>query len=300
MKRQPPKHDAQMDLFMPAFGDIAVRDSRNTMEFPFFSLAKNPRFEPLTYENERRGITIHVSGGKPNGIATIWDKDFLIWIVSQVREALDRGEAPSRTVYFHPYQLLKAIRRSVSKRDYERMERAFIRLGNTTVHTTLRTDDKTYRKGFHWIEDYSTARENKSGEAAGMWSVTLANWLFKAALNKAQVLTLDDDYFLLTGGRERWLYLTARKHGGRQDTGFTMLMRTLHAKCGTDEAYKYWAREIRKLVKANELPGYYLALWRGKDGQEYINFTRRSRLAFDHPGYRNELPRWIDNMTPDF
>ena len=300
MKRQPPKQDAQTDLFMPAFGDVAVRDSRDAMEFPFFSLAKNPRFEPLTYENEPRGITIHVSGGKPNGIATIWDKDFLIWIVSQVREALDRGETPSRTVYFHPYQLLKAIRRSVSKRDYERMERAFIRLGNTTVHTTLRTDDKTYRKGFHWIEDYATARENKTGEAAGMWSVTLANWLFKAALNKAQVLTLDDEYFLLTGGRERWLYLTARKHGGRQDTGFTMLMRTLHAKCGTDEAYKYWAREIRKLVKANELPGYYLALWRGKDGQEYINFTRRSRLAFDHPGYRNELPRWIDNMTPDF
>lgn len=298
MKRNPPEKDAQIDLFMPAFGDIAARDARDTMEFPFFSLSKKPRFKALTFNNEARGIMIHVSGGEPNGIATIWDKDFLIWLVSQVREALDRGETPSRTIYFHPYQLLKAIRRGVSKRDYERMERAFIRLGNTTVHTTLRTDERTYRKGFHWIEEYSTALENKTGEAAGMWSVMLSNWLFKAALNKTQVLTLDDDYFLLTGGRERWLYLTARKHGGRQETGFAMPMKTLHTKCGTDEEYKFWAHEIRQLVKADELPGYSLALWRNEEGAEYISFTRRHHLSFSHPGHEMDIPRHIKKMRP--
>ena len=34
MKRPPPKHDAQMDLFMPRFTDIAARDANETMEFP--------------------------------------------------------------------------------------------------------------------------------------------------------------------------------------------------------------------------------------------------------------------------
>jgi hypothetical protein len=42
-KRQPPKGDAQPDLFVAAFADIPIRDQKDTMERPFFSLAKKPR-----------------------------------------------------------------------------------------------------------------------------------------------------------------------------------------------------------------------------------------------------------------
>lgn len=298
MKRQPPKHDAQPDLFAPTFGDIASRDGIDLMEFPFFSLSKKKRFKAIRYENEARGINITVSGGEPNGIATIWDKDVLLWCISQVVEALDRGEKPDKTIYFHPYQLLKAIRRSNGKEHYERLENALVRLGNTTIHTSLRTDKKTQKFGFHWIENYATARENTTGEGVGMWSITLSDWAYKAALNKRLVLTLDDDYFLLTGGRERWIYGIARKHGGYQEHGFTIAMRTLHAKSGTSEQYKFWAHEIRQIVKANELPGYHLATWRGENGQEYINFTRRSQLSYDHPAYSPDAPRGIKKRLP--
>lgn len=293
MKRQPPRKDAQIDLFAPAFNNIASRDGIDLMEFPFFSLSKKKRFEPIEYQNEARGISVTVSGGKPNGIATIWDKDVLIWCVSQVVEALDRDEKPDRTVYFHPYQMLKAIRRESGMTDYKRLENAFIRLLNTSIHTSIRTNEKTARTGFHWIENYRTATENNMGEGVGMWSITLSDWIYKAALNKRLILTLDDDYFLLTGGRERWLYGVARKHGGYQEHGFTMPMRTLHEKSATTESYKYWAREIRKLVEANEMPGYHLSVWRGEDKQEYINFTRRSRLSYSHPAYQIDIPRKV-------
>ena len=300
MKRQPPKNDAQLDIFAPTFGDIATRDGIDMMEFPFFSLSKKKRFKPIIYKNEKRGVSVTVSGGEPNGIATIWDKDVLIWAISQVREALDRGETPQKTIYFHPYQLLKAVRRGTRKDDYERLEEALIRLGNTSIHTTLRTTERTAKRGFHWIETYRTAKENTTGEGAGMWSISLSDWIYDSAVRKALILSLDDDYFLLTGGRERWLYLIARKHGGHQDTGFTMPMRTLHAKSGTSERYKFWALEIRKLVKADELPGYHLELWRGKDGTEYVNFIRRSCLAFDHPAYQPDLPRQAKNISSSF
>lgn len=298
MKRQPPKNDAQIDLFAPAFGDIASRDGIDLMEFPFFSLSKKKRFNAIRYENEARGISITVSGGEPNGIATIWDKDVLIWCVSQVVEALDRGEKPEKTIFFHPYQMLKALRRPIGKEHYERLERAFIRLGNTSIHTSIRTDEETQKLGFHWIDKYRTAKSNKTGEGVGMWSITLSDWMYEAALNKRLVLTLDDDYFLLTGGRERWLYGVARKHGGYQEHGFTIAMRTLYDKSATSEKYKFWAHEIRQIVQANELPGYHLASWYGEDKQEYINFTRRSQLSYSHPAYRSDFPRDMKKRLP--
>ena len=298
MKRQPPKNDAQIDLFAPAFGDIASRDGIDLMEFPFFSLSKKKRYEPIEYQNETRGIHITVSGGKPHGIATIWDKDLLIWCVSQIVEALDREETPSKTIYFHPYQLLRALRRATGRDQYERMENALIRLKNTTIITSIRTDKVTEKRGFGWIQEFRTATENKTGEGVGMWSITLSDWIYKSAMNKRLVLTLDDDYFLLTGGRERWLYGIARKHGGYQETGFTIAMRTLHEKSGANEPYKFWAHEIRQLIKADELPGYHLSSWRGEDRQEYVNFTRRNKLSPTHPAYKYDLPRAMQKRLP--
>ena len=41
------KHDdsAQFDLFVPYISDLPLRDQRETMERPFFSLAKRKRLE---------------------------------------------------------------------------------------------------------------------------------------------------------------------------------------------------------------------------------------------------------------
>lgn len=300
MKRQPPKSEIQPDLFVPAFGDIASRDGIDMMEFPFFSLSKKKRFKAIRYENERRGISVIVSGGEPNGIATIWDKDILIWAISQVREALDRNETPNQTIYFHPYQLLKAIRRDTGKTEYQLLRKSLARLANTTIFTTIRRESVTEETGFHWIERVRSAIENKTGEGAGMWSITLSDWIYEAAVKKSLILSLDDDYFLLTGGRERWLYLVARKHGGYQEHGFTLPMKALHEKSGTSEQYKFWAHEIRQLVKADELPGYHLSIWRGQDKKEYINFTRRSNLGFAHPAYKTDLPRAIEKRRPTY
>lgn len=54
MKRPLPMHDAQIDLFTPAFGDIAARDGIDMMEFPFFRLSKKKRFKPIIYSKEKR------------------------------------------------------------------------------------------------------------------------------------------------------------------------------------------------------------------------------------------------------
>src|SRR5689334_20696361 len=80
--------DKQLDLLAASFADIPIRDQRDMMERPFFSLAKRPRVEPIQYKVGP--VWIEVSANPHFGMATIWDADILIWAATQVREALDR------------------------------------------------------------------------------------------------------------------------------------------------------------------------------------------------------------------
>ena len=50
--REAPPNDNQLELFSAMFTDIATRDARETMEVPFLSLSKSPRFEPIRFESE--------------------------------------------------------------------------------------------------------------------------------------------------------------------------------------------------------------------------------------------------------
>src|SRR3954467_2797336 len=47
--------DPQFDLFVPYVTDLPLRDQRETMERPFFSLSKRKRLKPIEYES-RDGI----------------------------------------------------------------------------------------------------------------------------------------------------------------------------------------------------------------------------------------------------
>jgi hypothetical protein len=41
--------DPQFDLFVPYIADLPLRDQRETMERPFFSLGKRKRLKPIEY-----------------------------------------------------------------------------------------------------------------------------------------------------------------------------------------------------------------------------------------------------------
>jgi len=103
------ERDQQLDIFQAAYADIPIRDQRDMMERPFFSLAKRPRKKPIIYS--MGGVTVTVTPGQDIGMATIWDADILIWAATQVTEALDRGKEVSPVIRFHPHAMLKGIRR---------------------------------------------------------------------------------------------------------------------------------------------------------------------------------------------
>lgn len=286
VRRHNPRGEQQPDLFAASFADIPVRDQRDMMERPFFSLAKKPRLTPIAYQVGN--VWVEVSANQQFGMATIWDADILIWASTQVTEALDRGLEPSRTIKFHPYQLLKAIRRTTGGADYTRLRAALERLTHTAVRTNIRAEGKKKFASFHWLESWTETIDEQSGEPTGM-TLTLPDWLYGGIVERGGVLTIHEDYFLLTGGIERWLYRVARKHAGSQETGWAFTMRQLFEKSGSAARFSDFAIDIRRVVQVNQLPEYELTLNRNGEGDEVVRFVHRTLLAPDHP--RREYPR---------
>ncbi len=284
-RRRPPGHDAQPDLFAATFADIPVRDQRDLMERPFFSLAKRPRLEPIKYHV---GDTwVEVTANPTFGMATIWDADILIWAATQVTEALDRGLPAARVIQFHPYNLLKAVRRPTGGEHYRRLRQALDRLTHTAVRTNIRAQGTKKFASFHWLESWTEVVDEVTGEPQGM-TLTVPDWLYQGIVKRGGVLTIHEDYFLLTGGIERFLYRVARKHAGVQETGWRFTMRQLHEKSGSAARFSDFALDVRRAVEADHFPEYAADLYRNDAGEEVVSFVRRSRLAFEDPRWRPE------------
>ena len=120
------------------------------------------------------------------------------------------------------------------------------------------------------------------------------DWFYGAVLDDALVLTIDRNYFRLTGGLERWLYRLVRKHGGKQEHGWSFDFPHLHAKSGSLSPLKHFAYDLRDIVRRQPLPGYRLTIEQCLGGPEILFFVptdpdalgipRRRRRSTTRPG----------------
>lgn len=255
-RHSPSPERGQLDLFHALPGDFAPRDAQDLMAYPFFSLSKSHRTAPIDFV--AGDVTIRVEAVPDHGMATIWDADILIWAASQIVEARDKGLRTSRLMAATPYEILNFIGRGVSMRDYQRLKAALDRLQSTTVATSIRQSAEGRRHRFSWINEWQE-RTDRQGRPAGI-ELIVPDWFYRAVLDDALVLTIDRDYFGLTGGLDRWLYRIVRKHGGKQRNGWRFDFRHLHQKSGSLSPFKRFAFELRDIIRRQPLPGYTLFL----------------------------------------
>ena len=131
-------------------------------------------------------------------------------------------------------------------------------------------------------------------------TLTLPDWLFQGVLMKGGVLTIHEDYFLLTGGIERWIYRVARKHAGQQESGWQFTMRQLHEKSGSTSRFSDFAIDVRKVVELNSLPEYASEIHKNEEGEEVVSFLKRDLLSTNDPRYethRNPRRRIARGIT---
>lgn len=258
-----------LDLFRALPGPIAPRDAQDLMIYPFFSLAKTPRIQPIDYR--QNNITIRVEAVPEHGMATIWDADILIWVASQIVQARDAGFPTSRLLTATPYEILTFIGRGTGARDYLRLKAAMDRLQSTSVATSLRLIGERRMHRFSWLNEWME-RTDSRGQLDGV-ALIIPDWFYRTVLDEALVLTIDRAYFGLTGGLERWLYRLVRKHAGRQKLGWRFDFRHLYAKSAVLSPFKRFAFELRAIANRQMLPNCHLIIERDRDGRELLAFT---------------------------
>ncbi len=267
-------------MFLPYLADMPLRDQREMMERPFFSLAKSKRVKPIDYRSPDGKLWVHVSANPDYGMATIWDADILIYCASMLADMARRGinDVP-RKLHLMPYDLLRAIGRQPTGRAYELLGQALDRLVATTVKTNIRAENRR-EATFSWLDGWTQLVDEKTERSRGM-TIELSNWFWEGVMMTGGVLSIDRAYFDISGGRERWLYKVARKHaGGAGEAGFAISMPTLFEKSGAEGQYRRFKFEIARIADRNELPGYALTIEQ-VEGKREPNLRMRRRDSSD-------------------
>ncbi|HVS70821.1 MAG TPA: replication initiator protein A [Phycisphaerae bacterium] len=263
-----PDRHQQHDLFMCDVADAVLKDDMASMEHPFFSLSKNPETAVRRYENGDKWVEIVPS---VKGLATIYDKDILIYCISQLIAKMNAGEAPSPYVKIVAKDLLVFINRSVGGKDYDALVDALGRLDGTRIRTNVQTGGETNYEGFGLIESFKLRRSEKTGRILEI-AVKLSDWVFRS-IEAKEVLTLHKDYFRLKKPIERRVYEIARKHCGKQDK-WKISLELLKLKCGSRAPLKGFRHDIKELARGDHLPDYSVIF----EDDDFVTFTNRSSL----------------------
>ncbi|MCB0074091.1 MAG: replication initiator protein A, partial [Caldilineaceae bacterium] len=93
------------DFFVCDLFDAAPKGDMASMEHPIFSLSTKPDTRIRRYEHNGRFVEITPS---VKGLATMHDRDVLIYCISQLMAGLNEGKQLSQVVRFKAYDLLQA------------------------------------------------------------------------------------------------------------------------------------------------------------------------------------------------
>ena len=162
------------------------------MEHPFFSLSKIADKQIRRYENGDKWLEVTPS---VKGLATIYDKDILIYCISQIVAKLNRGEAVSQRVKIVVHDMLQFINRKIGGHQYKLTLEALERLGGTRVTTNIPTGNTLTTEGFGLIDGFKIERDPVSNRILNV-EITLSEWVFNA-IRGQEVLSLHRDYFRL-------------------------------------------------------------------------------------------------------
>lgn len=267
-----PKRHNQADLFICDFGEVIPKSDIASMEHPLFSLSTKPDTAIRDYEHNGNTVTITPS---VLGLATIHDKDILIYCISQLMAGINRGDTPSRKIRFKAHDLLVTTNRQTSGEGYKLLRKAFDRLRGTSITTNIKTDKKEIVEGFGIIDSYKIVIEDDRTKRMVELELTLSEWLYNSVLGQ-EILSINHDYFRLRKPIERRIYELARKHCG-QKSEWLIGIKKLHKKSGSTGSLKKFKEALGHIIKFGHLPDYEIGL----EGENVI-FSYTGNVPLPH------------------
>ena len=251
-----PVRHPQRDFFILDIADVVPKDDTASMEHPLFSLATKPDMRHLHYGNpDDRFLEIIPSG---LGLPTIFDKDILIFCISQLMHRKNQGKPIGKRVRFSARALMIATNRPTDDKSYQRLKMAFQRLVGTTFTTNLTSGGYEETRIFTLLESGSGFVVKRGTRRLDYCEVILSDW-FMAAIEAADVVTISEEYFRLRRPLERRLYELARKHCGSSPR-FQIGLEKLQAKTGSNAPLKRFRLNLREVIEEDHTPDYFFEL----------------------------------------
>lgn len=261
-------------------GDIVVHDPRDIrdvmelMEVPFVALSKN-RTVPIIYESPDGKSKVKISRHSEHYLASIYDWDIILFVSSKLQEFINSGnDIPPRTLIVPRHELFKAICKHDGKTNRKQIEESLARLQLTGIETTIHNEDYRYRGGFGFLDSWGYTERKDVKE----FRITLSEWLYAVTCSKGSLLKVHPEYFKITSGLKRFLYRTARKHVGTQNSSWEFSIERLYEKSGSEQEFKKFKYDLRKSVQDNDIYGYSME-WVEENGEEYIRFINIRKLG---------------------
>ena len=240
----------QPDLFLPTISDVRTRDIRDFMSHNWFSLSKKKRTEPIHHQVGDNWVRIR--GTQEFGIATVYDQDVLLFLISNLQERIDSGQPiDTRDQLFSIYDFAKFRGLSANKisgATYLDIKAALQRLTSTTVETDIRGS------GWGIFPLLSGATQRDVDTIKGpvfdthYFRVQLPPFIFDAVVRERQVLSFSREYFSIRGALRRFLFLYARKSIGNNKSEWKESIHTFMPKTATLSSTKEFRRMIRAMT----------------------------------------------------
>lgn len=281
-----PDRHPQRDFFILDISDVVPKDDTASMEHPLFSLATKPDMRHLVYKNSTNKLEIIPSG---RGLPTIFDKDILIFCISQLMHRKNRGEKIGKRVRFSARELLVATNRPTNNLGYNRLEQAFQRLRGTTFTTNIETGNKIETRIFGLIDEGGFVRTSDERFRLDYCEIVLSDWLMRA-IESAEVVSISRDYFRLRRPLERRLYEIARKHCGSQPR-WQIGLSKLQEKTGSNAPLKKFRLNIRQIITDDQTPFYRFEL---NEKDLVIVRPRQTKIELTS---KVKIPEWAEEKA---
>jgi plasmid replication initiation protein len=276
--REAPAGDSQLSLFVPMIYDAPLKDDVNLMDVAPFSISRSRKNTGIRYE--LKDCIITVDGSAEHGLATVFDYDIFLHMMSYLAEEARRyrideskglrPDLPSRVYRPSASHILKFCRRNSGGKQYKNLEAALDRLAGTRLKVVPLTGGKRREiVNVPLIDKYRVVSQTANGHIDHV-EIYIPSWVYESVVREKgvpQILTLNPDYFLISLGLGRMVYRLARRAAGRSEARYSV--EEVHKRSGSSQAMPQFTQMLKQLVancEAVPFPDYDLKLIAGKTG----------------------------------
>jgi plasmid replication initiation protein len=115
----------------------AVHSDRYLLEYPFFDLSKTAKRKRLAFSDGP--VTIEVKAIEGQGVATIFDRDMIMYVASLMVQKIEAGENPGRDFVFSGRDFCLVSGRDTGGDSYDLLSKTVERLKGTVIKTNIET-----------------------------------------------------------------------------------------------------------------------------------------------------------------